>query len=318
MARRPAAGGRVGLRAMLSLEPWTIRGCGYPDLLATGESCNGDSIHDRQHPHDLFMELAGEYDRPLTSALRWQLYGGLAGEPALGPAGFPHRLSAMSNLVAPIGHHWLDATHITFGLVTTGIYGQRWKGESSLFNGREPDEQRTDLDLAPLDSYSGRLWFLPTARLALQVSAGRLDDAEAPHGVGPLQDIVRITASATYQAAIGSAGFWATTLAWGVNREAGIAYHTRSSRRPLATRRRQEHLVRTARGRGQGGPRASRTRVNRRVHSRKDPGRICAVPRSSKRCSAGIWRRASRPSVVPSALRAAVWRTGRFLASAFS
>jgi hypothetical protein len=32
--------------------------------LATGETCEGDTIHDRQHPHDLFMELAGEYDRP--------------------------------------------------------------------------------------------------------------------------------------------------------------------------------------------------------------------------------------------------------------
>jgi hypothetical protein len=47
MARRPIAGGRVGVRAMLSLEPWTIPGCGYPVLLATGERCDGDSIHDR-------------------------------------------------------------------------------------------------------------------------------------------------------------------------------------------------------------------------------------------------------------------------------
>ena len=36
MAYRNAAGGRLGLRGMLSFEPWMVRGCGYPDLLAPG------------------------------------------------------------------------------------------------------------------------------------------------------------------------------------------------------------------------------------------------------------------------------------------
>ena len=147
MARRPLGAGRLGLRMMGSLEPWTIPGCGSLNLLATGEMCRGDTIHDRQHPHDLFMELAADYDRPLRGAIRWQIYGGLAGEPALGPPGFPHRLSALVNPVAPVAHHWLDSTHITFGLVTTGVYGARWKAEMSAFNGREPDENRADLDL---------------------------------------------------------------------------------------------------------------------------------------------------------------------------
>ena len=48
-----------------------------------------------------------------------------------------------------------------------------------MFNGREPDERRTDFDFGALDSVSGRLWFLPTANLAFQVSAGRLTEAEA-------------------------------------------------------------------------------------------------------------------------------------------
>lgn len=225
MARRPLAGGRAGLRGMVSLEPWTIPGCGYPVLLATGETCDGDSLHDRQHPHDLFMELAGEYDRPLTSSIRWQIYGGPAGEPALGPPAFPHRLSAMANLLAPIDHHWLDATHITFGVVTAGVYGSRWKSEASLFNGREPDERRADFDLAPLDSYSGRLWLQPTGRMTLQFSAGRLTEAEAAHEAGPRVDVTRATASATYHAAMGASGFWATTLAWGVNDEPDDVTH---------------------------------------------------------------------------------------------
>jgi hypothetical protein len=113
MARRPLGAGWFGLRSMVSLEPLTIRGCGYPDLLATGELCDGDNIHDRQHPHGLFMEVAAEFDRPLTRSVRWQVYGALAGEPALGPPAFPHRVSAMPNPIAPIKHHWLDATRRT-------------------------------------------------------------------------------------------------------------------------------------------------------------------------------------------------------------
>lgn len=186
MARRPLAGGRLGLRVMGSAEPWTVGDCGFINLLATGEMCEGDTIHDRQHPHDLFMELAADYDRPLRGALRWQIYAGLSGEPALGPVGFPHRLSAMPNPIAPIAHHWLDSSQITFGLVTAGLYDRRWKAEMSVFNGREPDENRADFDLAPLDSASVRLSVLPSKGLALQVSAAHLHGAETEFAPRPL------------------------------------------------------------------------------------------------------------------------------------
>ena len=175
MARRQVAGGRFGLRAMLSAEPWTVSDCGFLNLLATGEICEGDTVHDRQHPHDLFMELAVDYDRPLDRSLRWQVYAGLAGEPALGPVGFPHRFSAITNPIAPISHHWLDSSHITFGLITGAVYSQRWKTEVSIFNGREPDGARADLDLGPLDSWSARLSFAPNRQWALQVSSGTPD-----------------------------------------------------------------------------------------------------------------------------------------------
>jgi YHS domain-containing protein len=225
MARRPAGNGRVGVRGMFSLEPWTIGGCGYPNLLATGEFCDGDGIHDKQHPHDLFMEIAAEYDRPLTGNLRWEIYGGPAGEPALGPAGFPHRLSAMSNPLSPITHHWLDATHITYGVVTTGVYAPRWKVEGSLFNGREPDERRWDFDFAPLDSVSARVSVAPSPNLVVQVSAGHLNEAEPSHTAAPAIDVDRTTASATYHRPVGGGGLFAGTLAWGANREAGETTH---------------------------------------------------------------------------------------------
>ena len=216
MARRQVGNGRVGVRAMLTAEPWTVTNCGFLNLLATGEVCEGDTIHDRQHPHDLFMELAADYDRPLAGSVRWQIYAGLSGEPALGPPGFPHRPSAMPNPVAPVTHHWLDSSHITFGLVTAGVYQRRWKAEASVFNGREPDAKRAGFDLAPLDSLSARLSVALTPRLVVQVSSGHLIEAEAEFTPFRPSDITRTTASATYHR-LTSGSSWATTIAYGVN-----------------------------------------------------------------------------------------------------
>jgi YHS domain-containing protein len=224
MADRTIGRGHLGLRGMVSLEPWTIRGCGYPDLLASGERCRGETIHDRQHPHDLAMELAAEYDAPIRGDLRWQVYGGPSAEPSLGPVAYPHRISAMPNPLAPITHHWLDSTHVSFGVVTGAVYGKRWKAESSAFNGREPDEQRKDFNLDALDSVSGRVWFLPTANVALQVSGGHVKEAEAGEGGGPRVDVNRVAASATFHRSSGN-HVSASTFAWGRNAEAGHGTH---------------------------------------------------------------------------------------------
>jgi hypothetical protein len=222
MARRPLLGGEVGLRAMVSAEPWTISGCGYPILLATGELCDGAPIVDEQHPHDLFMELAAEFRRELSEALAFHLYLAPAGEPALGPVAFPHRPSASPNPLAPISHHWFDATHIAFGVATMGVHGREWKVEGSVFNGREPDDHRTDLDLATLDSYAGRVWWLPLEQWALQLSGARLTEAEPGHAADdPRIDVSRFTGSVTHHQMIGADRFWATTMALGRNVELG-------------------------------------------------------------------------------------------------
>jgi YHS domain-containing protein len=222
MAERSAGGGHLAVRGMVSLEPWSIRGCGYPDLLASGELCDDEEIHDRQHPHDLFMEISAKYDRPLARGTRWQLFGGPAAEPALGPVAYPHRVSAMPNPMAPISHHWLDSTHVSFGVITGGVYGQRWKIETSAFNGREPDENRKDFDFGALDSVSGRVWLLPTPRIALQVSGGHLNDAEAGEATdAPRHDVNRLTASATFHN-VTNRRVSASTLAFGRNSEHGV------------------------------------------------------------------------------------------------
>lgn len=219
MASRKAAGGMFTGRVMMSLEPFTVGKCGYPDLLASGELCNGQQLHDRQHPHDLFMEVAARYQHPINDKVAYEIYGGPVAEPALGPTAFPHRVSALPNPIAPISHHWFDATHISFGVLTGGVYGRRWKAEGSIFNGREPDENRYDFDFGALDSYSGRFWFLPTDRWALQVSAGHLKEAELRPGGEPPIDVDRVTASATYHRPLQGTGVWATTAGWGQNRE---------------------------------------------------------------------------------------------------
>jgi len=221
MARRSALRGELWLRAMFSAETWTVGECGYPDLLATGELCNGEPLHDRQHPHDLFMEIAAGYERTIADDLAIQVYGGPAAEPALGPTAYPHRLSSFPGPLAPITHHWLDATHISFGVVTTGLFSRRWKLEGSLFNGREPDEERTDFDFASLSSYSGRLAFMPNPNWSLQVSAAQLNEAEFPEEPGGSRvDVTRYTASAVYHRPFTDA-FLAATLAYGHNEEEG-------------------------------------------------------------------------------------------------
>ena len=212
MAQRPAAGGTLGMRGMVSLD-YLMGKNGYPLLLQTGEVANGEALIDRQHPHDLFMELAASYSRPLSERSAVFVYAGLPGEPALGPPAFMHRFSSEDNPEAPISHHWLDSTHITYGVVTLGYVLDRFKLEASAFRGREPDEKRHDIETGKLDSASVRLSYNPTRDWALQVSRGRIKSPEELH---PDMDVDRTTASAIYHRAFGMAQTQ-TTLAWGRN-----------------------------------------------------------------------------------------------------
>ena len=215
MAQRALGHGSLGLRGMLSLEPATIGKEGYPLLLQTGETADGRThLIDRQHPHDLFMELAGTYN--VSSGNRSLfVYGGLPGEPALGPPAFMHRFSGLNIPVAPITHHWLDSSHITFGVLTAGAVVDRIKVEASAFRGREPDQDRWDIETPKLDSHAFRVSVNPTERWSLQVSYGRI---HSPEQLEPEVDQDRTTASAMYDGTLGDTGRWEGTLAWGRNR----------------------------------------------------------------------------------------------------
>ncbi len=216
MARRDFADGdTLNLRAMLSLDPLMGKS-GYPLLLGSGENANGVTpLVDRQHPHDFFTELSGSYGHRLNALGDVFLYAGYPGEPALGPTAFPHRESAMDFPIAPITHHWLDSTHVVFGVVTAGFIHDDWKLEVSQFTGREPDQNRFDFDPARLDSTSARVSFNPDEHWSLQASWGHLN---SPEQLEPQINEDRTTASASYTSKIGD-GTLAATLAWGLKHE---------------------------------------------------------------------------------------------------
>jgi hypothetical protein len=209
---------QLGLRAMMSLDPLTEGGRGYPLLLQSGESWHGEPLHDRQHPHDLFDELSFSISQKIDVDFSGYFYFGYPGEPALGPPTFMHRLSAMDDPDAPIGHHWQDSTHVTFGVATAGLQWRNVKIEGSAFTGREPDENRYDFDRSRFDSFSGRISWNPTQNLALQVSHGYI---KSPEALEPNVDRHRTTASAIYNQPLGRDTNWATTFVWGRNNDSG-------------------------------------------------------------------------------------------------
>jgi hypothetical protein len=172
---------------------------------------------DRQHPHDLFMELSTSYSMKFSEDGAAFVYVGLPGEPALGPTAFMHRFSGMRIPEAPLTHHWLDSTHITFGVATLGASKGPFQLEGSWFNGREPDQQRWNIETRKFDSWSTRLSYNPLPELSMQVSYG---DLKSPEQLEPDVRVKRTTASITYQKKSGS-DHWGTTLAYGRNRKSG-------------------------------------------------------------------------------------------------
>ena len=224
MAQHPLGGGTLTLRGMGSLDPLMGKS-GYPLLLGTGETANGrTALVDRQHPHDAVMELAAVYSHDLAAQTSGLLssgfvYVGWAGEPALGPVTFMHRFSGEANPEAPIDHHWLDSTHITFGVATVGLTRGPFKLEASSFTGREPNQNRWDFDHPRFDSWSTRLTYNPTADLSFQVSTGWL---HSPEQLEPEVSQKRTTASGTYNLPLKTvlfgrslSGNWQSTAAWG-------------------------------------------------------------------------------------------------------
>jgi len=200
---------------MLSLDPLIERGYGYPLLYQSGETFHGQPMHDRQHPHDFVSELAATYSYKFDDRNSFFFYAGYPGEPALGPPMYLHRPSAANNPDAPIGHHWQDSSHITFGVLTAGFTHSKFKLEASAFKGREPDENRWAFDAPKLDSFSGRLSFNPNKEWAFQISYGYL---KKPEPAEPEIKVTRrLTASAIYNKVFNEDRAWSNSFVWGQN-----------------------------------------------------------------------------------------------------
>jgi hypothetical protein len=212
MATKKTGRSQVTLTSMFSLDPATVGERGYREIFQAGEAIDGEPLIDRQHPHDFFMQLAAVWRIVLTDRTGFTLAGGPVAEPALGPVAFMHRSSAAETPLAPLGHHTFDSTHIAFGAATAAIDHGPFVLEGSVFNGREPDQHRWDIEFGKLDSASVRLWYKPSPVWELQVSTGHLKE---PEELEP-GNIERTTASASWMRQSG-ADMTAVTIAYGVN-----------------------------------------------------------------------------------------------------
>jgi hypothetical protein len=210
MEQHQLGAGTILFRQMFSAESLTSPHPGFPELFQTGETYHGEPLVDHQHPHNVFAELSVLYTLPLSGKISWELYGGPSAEPALGPVTYMHRASATELPLAPLSHHLQDSTHTSFGVVTTGFTIDRIKLEASAFNGREPNEKRWSIQLAALDSWSGRASVAPSRNWTAQYSIGRL---EKPEALEPGSQW-RQTASVEYNRPL-PRGNWATSLVWG-------------------------------------------------------------------------------------------------------
>jgi len=205
----------ISARTMLSLEPLTVTKRRYPELFQTGETAYGLPIVDGQHPHEFLMELAGRYEFRVSDRTQLFVYGGPIGDPALGPTAFRHRASASENPIAVLGHHQEDSTHISNSVVTLGMVSGPVQLEASTFHGREPNENRWNIDGGRPDSFASRLTIGVRNGLTGQYSVGRINNREALH---PTADTFRMTASVSHNKRF-SSGHIATSLIWGRNKD---------------------------------------------------------------------------------------------------
>jgi hypothetical protein len=216
MVQRPAAGGTVRFRAMMSAEPFSLTARGYPQLLQVAQPYRGGTVTDRQHPHDLVSEAAVAYEHRVASKVAGSLYLAPVGEPALGPVAYRHRPSAAFDPAAPLGHHTQDFTHTSFGVVTVGVFTRQLRIEASAFNGAHPDDVRTDFDAVHLDSYAARLSCNPAPQWSAAAWFGHVAATGGSHAHGALD---RFGASLLH-----TRGTWSTAFVYGADLPTGAGH----------------------------------------------------------------------------------------------
>src|SRR5262249_47320159 len=99
--------------------------------------------------------------------------------------------------------------------ITVGLIGGPVQLEASTFHGREPDENRWNIDGGTPDSFSSRITVSPTKNLTAQFSMGRINNPEA---LEPNLETLRTTASVEHNVTF-AGGHIASSLIWGRNKD---------------------------------------------------------------------------------------------------
>jgi hypothetical protein len=99
-------------------------------------------------------------------------------------------------------------------VVTVGLAYRIARLEASGFHGREPDENRWNIDQGKIDSWSTRLTIQPGKNWSGQYSYGRI---KSPEALFPNEDQERMTASIMYNRPLHN-GNWTSTALWGRTR----------------------------------------------------------------------------------------------------
>lgn len=134
-----------------------------------------------------------------------------------------HRIFSFNNPDAPLGHHWQDATHITFGVATVGFRYKIVKFEFSIFTGREPDENRYGFDRPRFDSYSYRISSNPNENFSLQFSQAFI---KSPESLEPEVNIIRTSASVLHSIILGEKTHLTSAIIWGMNQAQNKTKHS--------------------------------------------------------------------------------------------
>jgi hypothetical protein len=208
--------------AMASAEPFTLGECGYPRLLTPGFLCFENALEDRQHSHPLIMELSARYERTWHERGALQLQAALVAEPAFGPTPYFHRASAQHDPIAPLTNDLLNPAHAAYGVVTVGAGTGRIHWQGSVFNGRAPDRNPYDFDLAPLHSYATRVTAALGATTRAQASFADFQSSGGNAGHHGASGGGMRAWSASLEHATGDAQRnGALTLAWAAHRADG-------------------------------------------------------------------------------------------------
>lgn len=215
MAMHPVGGGMLQLHGMSSIEALLDGGEGYSLLLQSGGRFKRGPINNRQHPNDVLMELSASYSHLVTESFSMSVYAAPIGGPALGPIAYMHRVSARNDPAAPLGHHWQDASHVSYGVVTIAMALRSIEIAGSAFNARESDYEHPwpDFRNAKLDSYSGRASWT-TSRVMTAAWWGFISSHDPFEAASPMH---RYGGSVSTSLPGVGGGAWSTTAIWGMN-----------------------------------------------------------------------------------------------------